>query len=203
MIRTILLLASAALLTSCGTYTKLTKPDTEMTQLEQIKAYHPETVRLSFKVIGGIPSSEEVRERALAFGITDIIESEKPESGRLTLVIYSLETQYDKAYRYIGIPWSLVSFATLYLVPLRMEGIHPFEIHVIDPEQEDNKKLWIIHTDYAVVNGVVNLIWLPFTSASYDKDVYKTGRRRMLDEILLEVLKRFASKTSVADKSSR
>ncbi len=201
MIKTILLLATAALMTSCGTYAKLTKPDAGMTSLEQIKAYHPEMVRLSFKVIGGIPSSQEVRESALALGITDIIESEKPEPGRITIVIHSLETQYDKAYRYIGIPWSLVSFVTLYLVPLRMEGDHPFEVHVIDPDQGDNKKLSLIHTDYAEVFGQVNLIWLPFVSSTYDSihKVHVTGRRRMLDELFLEILKRHATSPSIAD----
>ena len=189
MKRALSLLIPFLLFAGCGgTYVKLARPDALTIQPDMLQEFHPEDIRISYEIRGGL-GSREMKERLSAFGIKDVLVSDRPEKGRITLVIYDLEMKHEGVYRYIGVPWSIVSSLSLNLIPLRIETVHPFEIHILEPDQSEDKRLRILHAEYADVTWFwMPFLFLPNEAARLDA-VIDTGPRRMLDSVILDVLK--------------
>jgi hypothetical protein len=136
-------------------------------------------------------------------GISDVIKSEKLETDRINIVAY-IGGEPDLAgdsilLNVLYIPWSLVTLATLGLVPMYGVTNIPVEIHILDPAREHDRQLRIIHTNY----DVAQWWWFPFAFMSNDNtptDIYYHGYgigkvekidylgwRRVFDRVLVEL----------------
>ena len=113
-------------------------------------------------------------------GIYDVIGSEKLETDRINIIVYS-GYEPDLAgdnilLRALYIPWGLVTLATFGFVPNYAVMNYPVEIHIINPVLENDKQLKILQINYSVAQWW----WFPFAFVSNDntpEDVYYRSLR--------------------------
>jgi hypothetical protein len=206
--RAILLLLVAALLLQGCTYNKLVRPEPQIASTDSVRASRANTAKFAYSTrwfSSDFHGSSALIEKALldslsAFGIHDVIKSEKLEQDRVNIIAYSLgpeatdTTPYFNVY--IEIPWALISLGTLFVVPIYGEDIYPVEIHVIIPSREYDKQLKIIRTEYAISSWT----WLPFLfmpndetredvhyGAMFKKPDY-LGWRRIFDGVVMDCM---------------
>lgn len=208
--RAILLLLIAALLSQGCTYNKLVRPEPQIASTDSLQSSRANTAKFAYST-RWISSSEFIVssgliEKALldslsAFGIHDVIKSEKLEQDRVNIIAYALGTKTTNTTPYfdfyIRFPWTIISLGTLFVVPLYAEEIQPVEIHVIMPSREYDKQLKIIRTEYVISEWT----WLPFLFMPNDETredvhygaMFKTpdylGWRRIFDGVVMDCMR--------------
>jgi hypothetical protein len=201
----ILLFPVAALLLQGCSYYKLAKPEPQNASIDLAQAVHSNATKFSYslRVYPTGPAEKALLDSLSAYGIQDVIKSEKLEQDRVNIIAYNFDAKPNKTDRYVGLPWSLISLGTLFLVPYFNEETRPVEIHVIIPGREYNKQLKIIRTEYVIASRT----WLPFLFVSNDKlreDVHYgwtkpekfdyLAWRRIFDGVLRELVRENSAK---------
>lgn len=195
----LLLLISMTLLFQ-GCYNKLVKPEPQVKATKPIKSLDKPKFSQYIYTLHDNRATKDAEKALLdsfsAYGISDVIKSEKLERDRVNIFVYVLDKRISEINRYIGIPWALISMGSLFTIPYYGKEIHPVEIHIITPNREYDKQVKIIRTEYVTANWV----WLPLVFASKDEsreDVSYGGRegmrkldylglRRVFDAIIIE-----------------
>ncbi len=197
--RVILLLLVAALLLQGCTYFKLVRPEPRIVSIDSIRTFRSNTAKFAYSPQG---LSSELIEKALrdsltAYGIHDVIKSDKLEQDRINMIAYTLGIKPRYSDFYIKFPWALISIGTLMLVPYYEENIQLVEIHVIIPSRDYDRQLKIIRTEYAIAQWT----WLPFLFMSNNEtreDVHYgvwvnklnyLGWRRIFDGVVMDLMK--------------
>jgi len=196
----ILLLPVAALLLQGCIYSKLLRPNPQTGPVVLAQALLPDATKFSYslKMFPTGPAEKALLDSLSAYGIYDVIKSEQLEQDRVNIIAYNFDAKPNKTDRYVGLPWSLISIGTLFLVPYYNEETRPVEIHVIIPGREYDKQLKIIRTEYVTATWM----WLPFLFASDNNEIADVqygwtkpgkfeylGWRRIFDGVLGELVR--------------
>jgi hypothetical protein len=136
-----------------GCYFKLVKPEPQTVSIDSIRALHSNTAKFSYSGLSSGVIEKALLDSLTAYGIHDVIKSEKLEQDRVNIIAYVFDVKPSKISRYIGLPWALISLGTLFVVPNYEEQVYPVEIHVINPSSEYDKQLKIIRSEYDIGGG--------------------------------------------------
>ena len=129
------------------------------------------------------------------YGIADIKQSNFAEQGYVHIDIYPMKPELAGVSRFTAYPHIHVFILSLGFFPLYIKEIQPFEIHIIDPRQDEENRITVLRYEH----NIKLLAWTPIALFQEDKKEKKIPNYcshtsdsvmgRILDKVFSELTK--------------